>query len=432
MIPIALSEMGPLDPKDPLPLGGPASRALDRIPPAALLLLAIVSIQLSAAFATFLFASLGPAGTAFLTVAFSSGVLTLLSPPRIDRRLRDGAIPIALFGLATACLALPFFLALQRIPLGIASAIGFLGPLGVAVATSHRLSHFLVIGVAALGVGLLTPEAGSALDPYGLALAALSALGWAAIVPFSKWAGRAFSGNDGLTFSFWITSFLLLPFALTEGSMVRGHRPRCRRRPARRASQRRAPGGAGVPCSATHVRAQLWRAGNLGARHRRAGGRASASPGHRPAHVGGDCLRHPRCARHHAHRPEQDPVSLAGPASAAARQPLHQLLPLYVVVFMGFIGYSLMITVFTPMLLRSDRAMLPASTMLSTRTILLGLLLCLYPLGQFIGSPILGSLSDRFGRRPILLISLGATTACYVLISLAITINAWRCSPSPP
>jgi len=117
-------------------------------------------------------------------------------------------------------------------------------------------------------------------------------------------------------------------------------------------------------------------------------------------------------------------VTLARPVNTAARQPLHRLLPLYVVVFMGFIGYSLMITVFTPMLLRSDRAMLPAGTALSTRTILLGVLLCLYPLGQFVGSPILGSLSDRFGRRPILLISLAATTACYVLISLAITVNS--------
>jgi len=221
MIPIALSEISPQGPKDPLPLGGTASRALDRIPPAALLLLAILSIQLSSAFATFLFASLGPAGTAFLTAAFSAGVLTLVSPPKIDRRLRDGAVLIALFGLANVCMVLPFFLALQRIPLGIASAIAFLGPLGVAVITSHRLSHFLVIGVATLGVGLLTPQAGGALDPHGLALAALTAVGWAAFVPLSKWAGRAFAGNDGLTFSFWIASFLLLPFALTEGSMVR-------------------------------------------------------------------------------------------------------------------------------------------------------------------------------------------------------------------
>jgi len=221
MIPIALSEMGPLGPKDPLPRGSLASRALDRIPPAALLLLAILSIQLSTAFATFLFSSLGPAGTAFLTAVFSAGVLTLLSPPRIDRRLRDGGVLIALFGLANACMVLPFFLALQHIPLGIASAIAFLGPLGVAVVTSHRLSHFLVIGIAVLGVGLLTPEVGGGLDARGLALAALAALGWAAFVPFSKWAGRAFPGNDGLTFSFWMASILLLPFMLAEGSMMR-------------------------------------------------------------------------------------------------------------------------------------------------------------------------------------------------------------------
>ena len=73
---------------------------------------------------------------------------------------------------------------------------------------------------------------------------------------------------------------------------------------------------------------------------------------------------------------------------------------------MGFVGYSLMISVFTPMLLRGDRTMLPAGSSTSLRTISLGVLLCLYPLGQLIGSPILGSLSDRFGRRPVLLASL--------------------------
>ena len=113
----------------------------------------------------------------------------------------------------------------------------------------------------------------------------------------------------------------------------------------------------------------------------------------------------------------------AGTVARTDGSALQRLLPLYLVVFIGFLGYSLMITVFTPMLLRGDHTMLPPDTPTSTRTIILGFLLCLYPLGQFIGSPVLGSLSDRYGRRPVLLTSLFATTACYALISMAISAN---------
>ncbi len=103
---------------------------------------------------------------------------------------------------------------------------------------------------------------------------------------------------------------------------------------------------------------------------------------------------------------------------------MRALLPLYVVVFVGFLGYSLMITVFTPMLLRSGSAMVSPGASVGHRTMLLGILLCLYPLGQFLGSPILGSLSDRFGRRPVLLVSLTMTTACYAAISASIAANS--------
>jgi MFS family permease len=103
---------------------------------------------------------------------------------------------------------------------------------------------------------------------------------------------------------------------------------------------------------------------------------------------------------------------------------LRRLLPLYLVVFMGFAGYSLMITVFTPMLLRGGCPMLPIDAPIAERTITLGVVLCLYPLGQFIGSPILGALSDRFGRRPVLLASLSATTICYGLIAVALMLDS--------
>jgi MFS family permease len=104
--------------------------------------------------------------------------------------------------------------------------------------------------------------------------------------------------------------------------------------------------------------------------------------------------------------------------------PFRSLLVLYVVIFFGFVGYSLMITIFTPMIMRGDGPIHTAQMPPAHRTILLGVLVCLYPLGQFVGSPIMGSLSDRFGRKPTLLVSLAVTTACYALIATSMTIGS--------
>jgi MFS family permease len=100
------------------------------------------------------------------------------------------------------------------------------------------------------------------------------------------------------------------------------------------------------------------------------------------------------------------------------------LAPLYVVVFVGFLGYSLMITVFTPMVLAGDDGVLAASASSTERTLTLGVLLALYPLGQFLGSPILGALSDRLGRRPVLLLSLATTTVMYGVIATALAVES--------
>jgi MFS family permease len=102
---------------------------------------------------------------------------------------------------------------------------------------------------------------------------------------------------------------------------------------------------------------------------------------------------------------------------------LAALAPLYVVVFVGFLGYSLMITVFTPMILANDNGMLPPTSSAATRSIVLGLLLCLYPLGQFVGAPVLGALSDRVGRRPVLVASLAASTVWYGVIGAALVVR---------
>lgn len=99
---------------------------------------------------------------------------------------------------------------------------------------------------------------------------------------------------------------------------------------------------------------------------------------------------------------------------------VQKLLPIYLVIFFGFIGYSLIITIFPPLFLSQGDGLLPADTSQRFRLLALGFLIFLYPFGQFLSSPILGALSDRFGRRPILLISLAITTIVYALIGVGV------------
>jgi MFS family permease len=102
---------------------------------------------------------------------------------------------------------------------------------------------------------------------------------------------------------------------------------------------------------------------------------------------------------------------------------LRALLPLYLVIFIGFCGYSLMITLFVPMLMGTN-GFLAADATTGHRSLALGILLAIYPLGQFLGSPVLGALSDRYGRKPVLIVSLCIAVAAYVLISLGIELRS--------
>ncbi|MBL8906863.1 MAG: EamA family transporter [Rhizobiales bacterium] len=194
--------------------------ALGRTPPTVLMLLSILSIQLGSALATVFFSSLGPAGTAFVSTAFSAAVLTLMRPrPPLDRRIIEYSRFLLLFGITVAALILCYFVALQYIPLGIASTVAFLGPLILAIATSRKLMDFLWIGLALLGLLLLTPEIGTSLDALGLFYAVLAAIAWAAFVPLSKRGQIIFEGVGGLTLGMWVATVLIAPFAIVEGGV---------------------------------------------------------------------------------------------------------------------------------------------------------------------------------------------------------------------
>lgn len=99
------------------------------------------------------------------------------------------------------------------------------------------------------------------------------------------------------------------------------------------------------------------------------------------------------------------------------------LMPLYAVIFLGFFGYALTITLFIPMLMDKNCLLLSPEASLSLRVSLSGFLLAMYPLGQFLGSPIIGNLSDFWGRKKVLLLSLIFCIFGFAMMALSIEFN---------
>lgn len=96
------------------------------------------------------------------------------------------------------------------------------------------------------------------------------------------------------------------------------------------------------------------------------------------------------------------------------------LFPIFFTVLIDFLGLGLVIPIFAPMFLDRNYAILPLDAPLAIRTVTLGLLLSTYPIATFIGSPILGGLSDRIGRKKALLISLFGTFLGYFFTGFAV------------
>ena len=203
----------------PGPAEGALARAFSAVPPPALLLVSIVSIQLGAAVAVNLFPALGPVGTTFLRLAFAAALLIAATRQTIAWSARRQAGALLLYGTILAVMNLSFYGAIARIPLGIAVAIEFVGPLGLAAATSHRTRDFAWIGLAVLGIVLLTPEIGAGLDPLGVALAGVAGLCWAGFTVMSQRIGRALPGNSGLAIGMAVAALVVLPVELVVGGL---------------------------------------------------------------------------------------------------------------------------------------------------------------------------------------------------------------------
>jgi inner membrane transporter RhtA len=190
------------------------SSVFDRVPAPGLVLAGMATVQVGAALATKLFDHLGPGGTVMLRVGFAAVVLWAIWRPVPRAHSASDLRLAALFGLVLAFMNLSFYEALDRIHLGIAVTLEFVGPLGVALVGSRNRFDVLWALLAAGGVVLLggfgTPDA------TGMAFALIAGGFWAAYILINARVGRAFSGGSGLAIAMAIGTLPLIPIGIAD------------------------------------------------------------------------------------------------------------------------------------------------------------------------------------------------------------------------
>ncbi len=180
----------------------------------------MLCVQIGLALSVGLIDRLGAEGAAWLRLTWAGLLMLAIGRPWRLRISRRGLVAGVLLGVVTAGLTMLFMAAVARLPLGTASALEFLGPLGVAVARGHgrhRLTWPLLAGV---GVVLLTEPWTGAADPLGVVLALAAACCWAAYILLTQAVGDEVAGIAGLAISMPVAGVLASvtvgPAALTR------------------------------------------------------------------------------------------------------------------------------------------------------------------------------------------------------------------------
>nr|WP_066909233.1 EamA family transporter [Millisia brevis] len=157
----------------------------------------MVFVQLGLAVAVGLIDRIGAEGAAWLRLFWAGVLLAVIVRPRPSRVSRKGLLAACALGVVIAAVTLLFMQAVARIPLGTASALEFLGPLGVALVTARGALRLWALA-AGVGVLLLTEPWTGTTDPIGVACALAAAACWGAYILLSRRVGDEISGVTGL------------------------------------------------------------------------------------------------------------------------------------------------------------------------------------------------------------------------------------------
>ena len=175
----------------------------------------VTALGIGTSFAKQLFPQVGSLGTTALRVGFSALILVLLWRPWRWPLARGDAGSLLRYGVALGFMNLLFYMSLRTIPFGVAVAIEFTGPLGVALFYSRKPIDFAWVALAVVGLGLLLPLGTDAarLDPQGVMYALAAAVCWGAYIVFGKRVSHLHAGHSvalGLT----VAALTVVPFGV--------------------------------------------------------------------------------------------------------------------------------------------------------------------------------------------------------------------------
>jgi inner membrane transporter RhtA len=187
----------------------------------AVLLVAMVSIQLGAALAKKMFPLVGASGTTALRLVIGALILLVVWRPWRARPSWREARMIGVYGVVMGVMNLSFYTSLTRIPLGIAVAVEFTGPLTVAMLASRRAVDFVWILLAVLGLGALLPLGHDArpLDPVGIGLSLVAGVCWALYIVVGQKAGASHGGHT-VAIGTAIGALTVLPVGLAHAGLA--------------------------------------------------------------------------------------------------------------------------------------------------------------------------------------------------------------------
>lgn len=191
--------------------------------PILVLILAMISIQGGAALAKGLFPILTPQGTAAIRVLLSALILCAVTRPWRTPVPQRARLPLAIYGLSLGAMNLLFYLAIQRIPLGVGVALEFVGPLTLAVATSRGRLDILWALLAGFGIFLIMPvlKSSAPLDPVGILLALAAGVMWALYIVFGQSLSKDLPEKSAVALGMMFAVLSAAPYALlTSGTTM--------------------------------------------------------------------------------------------------------------------------------------------------------------------------------------------------------------------